>query len=118
MSKLEFLQGLKAELEGRVPHSIIQENLRYYDSYITEEAAKGHTEEEVIEGLGGPKIIARTIVDAALDTEDVRTGLTLTAQALLMMRGQGEDTPRERARIPTIRTPNSTMWISVNGTSG
>lgn len=70
MNRLEFLQELKAELEGRVPHSIIQENLRYYDSYITEEKAKGHTEEEVIEGLGGPKIIARTIVDAALDTED------------------------------------------------
>lgn len=70
MGKLEFLQGLKSELEGRVSHSIIQENLKYYDSYITEEAAKGHSEEEVIESLGGPRIIARTIVDAALDTED------------------------------------------------
>ena len=27
-------------------------------------------EDEVIESLGGPRIIARTIVDAALDTED------------------------------------------------
>lgn len=35
-----------------------------------EEAAKGQTEDEVIESLGGPRIIARTIVDAALDTED------------------------------------------------
>lgn len=64
------MQGLKSELEGRVPYSVIQENLRYYDSYIMEEAAKGHTEDEVIESLGGPRIIARTIVDAALDTED------------------------------------------------
>ena len=40
------------------------------DSYIMEEAAKGQTEDEVIESLGGPRIIARTIVDAALDTED------------------------------------------------
>ena len=70
MSKTEFLQGLKSELEGRVPYSVIQENLRYYDSYIMEEAAKGQTEDEVIESLGGPRIIARTIVDAALDTED------------------------------------------------
>ena len=43
MNRLEFLQGLKAELEGRVPHSIIQENLRYYDSYISDEAAKGQS---------------------------------------------------------------------------
>ena len=64
------MQGLKSELEGRVPYSVIQENLRYYDSYIMEEAAKGQTEDEVIESLGGPRIIARTIVDAALDTED------------------------------------------------
>ena len=64
------MPGLKSELEGRVPYSVIQENLRYYDSYIMEEAAKGQTEDEVIESLGGPRIIARTIVDAALDTED------------------------------------------------
>ena len=64
------MQGLKSELEGRVPYPVIQENLRYYDSYIMEEAAKGQTEDEVIESLGGPRIIARTIVDAALDTED------------------------------------------------
>lgn len=70
MNKTEFLQGLKAELEGRVPHSVIQENLRYYDTYISEETAKGHSEAEVIESLGGPKIIGRTIVDAAMDAED------------------------------------------------
>ena len=70
MSRTEFLQGLKSELEGRVPYSVIQENLRYYDSYIMEEAARGQTEDEVIESLGGPRIIARTIVDAVLDTED------------------------------------------------
>ena len=64
------MQGLKSELEGRVPYSVIQENLRYYDSYIMEEAAKGQTDDEVIESLGGPRIIARTIVYAALDTED------------------------------------------------
>ena len=70
MTKNEFLQGLNAELEGRVPHSVIQENMRYYDEYITQETAKGDAEEAVIETLGGPKIIARTIVDAAYDTED------------------------------------------------
>ena len=68
MTRAEFLQGLKTELEGRVPYSVIQENIRYYDSYILDEVNKGADEAEVIESLGGPKIIARTIVDAALDT--------------------------------------------------
>lgn len=70
MSKTEFLQELKAELEGRVPYSVIQENLRFYDSYISEETAKGTDEVAVIDNLGGPKLIARTIVDAVFDTED------------------------------------------------
>lgn len=70
MGKTEFLQGLKIELEGRVPYSVIQENLRYYDTYISEEMARGADESSVIEALGGPKLIARTIVDAVFDTED------------------------------------------------
>lgn len=70
MSKTEFLQILRDELEGRVPYSVIQENLSYYDTYISQESAKGKPEEQVIQELGGPRIIARTIVDAALDTED------------------------------------------------
>lgn len=70
MTRAEFLQGLKTELEGRVPYSVIQENIRYYDSYISDEVNKGEDEAEVIESLGGPNIIARTIVDAALNTED------------------------------------------------
>ena len=40
MSKAEFLQGLRNELEGRVPYSVIQENLNYYDSYISKETAR------------------------------------------------------------------------------
>jgi len=53
-----------------VTHSAIQENIRYYDDYISQEVLKGSTEEEVTESLGSPRIIARTIVDAAYDTED------------------------------------------------
>ena len=78
MTRAEFLQGLRTELEGRVPYSVIQENIRYYDSYISDEISKGADEAEVIENLGGPRIIARTIVDAALNTE-VRTAMKLMA---------------------------------------
>ena len=95
MNRLEFLQGLKAELEGRVPHSIIQENLRYYDSYISDEAAKGQSEEDVVESLGGPRIIARTIVDAALDTEDRPDGFETFGSGPAFDEGQGSHGQRE-----------------------
>lgn len=81
MTRAEFLQGLKTELEGRVPYSVIQENIRYYDSYISDEVNKGADEAEVIESLGGPNIIARTIVDAALNTEDRRMAMRLMVPA-------------------------------------
>ena len=100
MNRLEFLQGLKAELEGRVPHSIIQENLRYYDSYISDEAAKGQAEEDVIESLGGPKIIARTIVDAALDTEDRPDGFETFGSGPAFDEAQGSYTQRENGTHP------------------
>lgn len=34
MTKTEFLQILREELDGRVPYSVIQENLNYYNSRI------------------------------------------------------------------------------------
>lgn len=95
MSRTEFLQGLKSELEGRVPYSVIQENLRYYDSYILEETAKGQTEDEVIESLGGPRLIARTIVDAALDTEDRPDGYETFGSESSYTEGDGRGRDQE-----------------------
>ncbi|RGY96557.1 DUF1700 domain-containing protein [Clostridium sp. AM58-1XD] len=65
MDKEEFLRTLGAALSGEVPQHIIQENIRYYDNYITGELSKGRTESEIMNELGGPRLIARTIIDAA-----------------------------------------------------
>ncbi|MEY8339085.1 DUF1700 domain-containing protein [Lachnospiraceae bacterium 62-35] len=65
MNKEEFLQTLGAALSNAVPQHIIQENIRYYDNYISSQLAKGRTEEEIMDELGGPRLIARTIIDAA-----------------------------------------------------
>lgn len=115
MSRTEFLQTLKGELEGRVPHSVIQENLRYYDSYILDETAKGQTEEAVIEALGGPRIIARTIVDAALDTEDRPDGFETfgsgDAYSQNTDRGAGqEERSPFREKEPGIHYVNFSKW--------
>lgn len=65
MRKTEFLQELKSALEGEVSPAVIQENLSYYDSYIAQEKEKGRSEDDIIEELGGPRIIARTIIDSS-----------------------------------------------------
>ena len=70
MRKTEFLQELKESLEGEVSASIIQSNLNYYDQYITQEATNGRSEEEVIEEIGSPRLIAKTIIDSNENTND------------------------------------------------
>lgn len=64
MNREEFLSRLGAALNGEVPASVIQENLNYYDGYIREEASKGRTEEEIIDEIGGYRLIAKTIIEA------------------------------------------------------
>ena len=70
MRKEEFLQSLRRALSGDVPPRVIEENIRYYDSYITSEVLKGRTEEEVTAEIGDPRLIARTIEDTTDGAED------------------------------------------------
>lgn len=51
-------------MAGQVPQAVVEENLRYYDQYLTDEAAKGKTMHEVLEELGDPRLIAKSIIDA------------------------------------------------------
>lgn len=65
MRKTEFLQELREALRGEVSAAVIQENVRYYDTYISQETASGRREEDVIEEIGSPRLIARTIIDSS-----------------------------------------------------
>ena len=63
MNKDEFIQGLREALSGEVPPAVMRENQRYYENYIRTEMEKGRTESEIMEELGSPRLIARTIID-------------------------------------------------------
>ncbi len=65
MNREEFLRKLRAELVNFVSESVIQEQLNYYHSYIRDECASGKSEEDVVSELGDPRLIARSIIDAA-----------------------------------------------------
>jgi len=64
MTKSEFLDKLRAALGNDLSGAIIQENVNYYSSYISEEVSKGKTEAEVIEELGDPWVLAQTVIDS------------------------------------------------------
>lgn len=61
MNKNEFLDTLRKSLEGEVDNAIIEKNIRYYSEYIS--SGKGKSEEEIIEEIGDPRLIAKTIIE-------------------------------------------------------
>ena len=65
MSKQDLLSTLKRSLKGKVSEQELSENLAYYEEYIGQETASGRSEEEVLEELGDPRILAKTIVATA-----------------------------------------------------
>lgn len=65
MTKYEFLEKMRHALANDLSGPIIQENVNYYDSYINDEVQQGRSEEAVIDELGDPWAIARTIIESA-----------------------------------------------------
>lgn len=65
MNRNEFLKKLSEALENDLSASEVRENLEYYDSYIRSEMQNGKSEQEVLDMLGDPWMIARTIIDSA-----------------------------------------------------
>lgn len=79
MTKQEFLNELKDALSGKVTPEAMMDSYRYYDSYIDECVKKGQTEEEAVEAIGKPTLIARSIIAAqtgarAVDEEYTEDG--------------------------------------------
>lgn len=65
MNKTEFLEELRDKMLAEGADALTAENLAYYDSYIEEQRAAGKSESEVLEELGSPSLIARSILEAA-----------------------------------------------------
>ncbi len=69
MTKEEFLEQLEDALAGEVPNAVIYDNKCYYERYFFSEMKMGRTEEEILEELGSPRLIARTIIDMQGDAK-------------------------------------------------
>lgn len=65
MGKKEFLDILRTQLQGSLSQAEIEGHLHYYKEYISESVAEGKSEAQVLEELGSPVMIARTLIDSA-----------------------------------------------------
>ena len=63
MTKREFLDTLRMQLEGELSPSQIEGHLHYYDEYISEATAAGRRESDVLDELGSPVFIAKTLLE-------------------------------------------------------
>ena len=63
MTKAEFLEMMEQKLTGGMDENSVAKTLRYYSEYIDSEVRKGKSEQEVLDELGSPLLIARTILD-------------------------------------------------------
>lgn len=61
MKREEFLDILRKTLHGEVDPDTIEQNIRYYDEYINTHLEGD--EDGILEGLGDPRLIAKTIID-------------------------------------------------------
>lgn len=70
MTKNEFLEKLRAALANDLSGAVVQDNVDYYASYIKSETDAGRSEEDVIEELGDPWVIAQTIIDTSFPSRE------------------------------------------------
>lgn len=64
MDRTEFMDRLQRALAGGVNSSQVAENVRYYQDYIDTEIRKGRSEADVLSGLGDPRLLAKSIIEA------------------------------------------------------
>lgn len=65
MGKQEFIDRLRTALNGRISPKLVLENVNYYEDYINTQIRLGRSESEVLEELGDPRLIAKTIITAS-----------------------------------------------------
>lgn len=71
MTKQEFLDELRQSLSGEVSSESIMDAYRYYSTYIEDEMRTGKSEEQAVEELGRPSLIARSIIAAHTGEREV-----------------------------------------------
>ena len=83
MTRAEFLEELKEALVGKMNANEIQSHMNYYNSYIADEMRKGRMEAEVLDELGSPFAIAKTLLMPyeSSEREYDRTQDTVSASA-------------------------------------
>ncbi len=64
MNKEQYVSVIEKALVGHVSPQELQDTVAYYRDYIEMEIRKGKSEQEVLDELGNPRLLAKTIIMA------------------------------------------------------
>lgn len=101
MTKQEFIEKLRAALTGKIAPALVAEHIAYYEDYINTEIRKGRTEKEVLDSLGNPRLIAKSILNANGSASNDEASNTRT-QSNQNYEGYGDNTDKVRKSLFAI----------------
>lgn len=104
MTKQEFLDELRLALTGRVSSSEVTDSVNYYEEFVATRVRSGQPEDEVLENLGDPRLIARSIIDVQKAAGQERSQKESY--------GEAYDTDEER-QLPKKRIPGWLITIII-----
>lgn len=75
MTKNEFIETLRRSISTECDYTFVNETIDYYQNYIESAIRQGRTEEDVMNELGNPRLIAKSIlasrgINGASETRD------------------------------------------------
>ena len=79
MSKTEILDILYNQISGLMPEGNVAALVQYNRNYIEDEQQKGRTETDILNELGDPRLIVRTLLDTEVGAGNPQNGSTYSA---------------------------------------
>ena len=106
MTKTDFLEILRRNISQVNDYNYVNECIDYYDTYINTQINKGKTEDVVLEELGDPKLIAKSIVASRLQVEPEDAGTERNADEenyrCIVINGKDVMVPKWALKILTV----------------
>lgn len=116
MTKKEFLNILYEQLSDQMPEAKASAHTQYYHDYIQDAIKRGQKEKQVLDSLGDPRLIAKTLIDT--DAEPSVFSGTNTSDYSGQDIYHTETQVMEISRTVNTASPNTgtTIWIFPPGT--
>lgn len=74
MNKLEFVEQMRRSLSSIDDYTYVNDTIAYYENYIESQIRMGKSEEQVMQELGDPRLIAKSICASHVTEDEEQQG--------------------------------------------